>query len=92
MSPTLSLPKTHLPFLVAEVERLQTIVGKQREQLETQQQIIDTLEQRLTKQGERIEQLEAELRKLKKLKGKPKIRTSRLNDPKTETAEEEEKK
>ena len=67
-------------------------MGRQREQLETKQQIINTLEQRLTKQGDRIEQLEAELRKLKKLKGKPKIRASRLNETKTESAEGEERK
>ena len=92
MSLTLSLPQKHPSFLLAEVERLQNIVGRQEEQLETQQQIIDTLEQRLTKQGDRIEQLEAELRRLKKLKGKPKIRASRLNESKTEPAEGEEKK
>ena len=92
MSPTLSLPKNYQPVFCSEVERLQNIVQRQQEQISAQQQIIDTLEQQLKRQGERIEQLEAELRAQKKLKGKPKIRASRLNESKTEPAEGEEKK
>ena len=71
---------------------MQNVVRRQQEQISVQQQIIDTLEQQLKRQGERIEQLEAELRAQKKLKGKPKIRASRLNESKTESAEGEEKK
>ena len=92
MSPTLSLPENCQPVLYSEVERLQNIVRRQQEQISTQQQIIDTLEQRLKKQGERIEQLEVELKTLKKLKGKPKIRASRLNESKAEGEEGEERK
>ena len=92
MSPTRSPPKNYQPVFCSEVERLQDVVRRQQEQISVQQQIIDTLEQQLKRQGERIEQLEAELRAQKKLKGKPKIRASRLNQSKTESAEGEEKK
>ncbi len=65
-----------------EVESLQNLVKNLSQQLQQQQQTIDELEQKLFKQQERIAQLEEELRKQKKLKGRPKIRASQLNDKK----------
>ncbi|MCA2683266.1 MAG: hypothetical protein IM504_05255 [Microcystis sp. M038S2] len=50
------------------------------EQLQQQQAIIDQLSQQLKKQQERTTQLEAQLREQKKLKGRPKIRASQLNE------------
>lgn len=50
-----------------------------------QQQTIEKLERQLIQQQERIEQLEAELKASKKLKGKPKIRASQLNSSKGDT-------
>lgn len=64
------------PGLCSDVESLQQLVR-------TQQQLIKELSEQLTKSQKRIEQLESEIRDLKKLKGKPKIRPSRLNSPKT---------
>ena len=61
-----------------EVASLQRLV---REQQET----IEKMERQMKQQQERIEQLEAELRDLKKLKGKPKIKASRLNTAKPDS-------
>ena len=44
-----------------------------------QQGTIEWLEQQLKRQQERIEQLEAEIRAHKKLKGKPQLKASQLN-------------
>jgi uncharacterized coiled-coil protein SlyX len=57
-----------------EVESLRRLVEEQRK-------LIDKLSKQLTNQKERIEQLEAELRAKKKLKGKPKLSASLLNQP-----------
>jgi septal ring factor EnvC (AmiA/AmiB activator) len=55
-----------------EVESLRRLVEEQRK-------LIDKLSKQLQNQKERIEQLEAELRAKKKLKGKPKLSASLLN-------------
>ena len=57
-----------------EVEGLRRLVEEQRK-------LIDKLSKQLTNQKERIEQLEAELRAKKKLKGKPRLSASLLNQP-----------
>ena len=64
------------PALCSDVESLQRFVR-------TQQQTITELTGKLIKSQNRVEQLESEIKELKKLKGKPKIRASRLNIPKT---------
>jgi hypothetical protein len=60
-----------------EVESLRRLVEEQRK-------LIDKLSKQLQNQKERIEQLEAELRAKKKLKGKPKLSASLLNQPEEE--------
>jgi Transposase IS66 family len=62
--------------LAKEVEGLRRLVEEQRK-------LIDKLAKQLTNQKERIEQLEAELRAKKKLKGKPRLSASLLNQPET---------
>lgn len=62
--------------LATEVEGLRRLVEEQR-------RLIDKLAKQLTNQKERIEQLEAELRAKKKLKGKPRLSASLLNQPET---------
>jgi uncharacterized coiled-coil protein SlyX len=57
-----------------EVEGLRRLVEEQRK-------LIDKLSKQLQNQQERIEQLEAELRAKKKLKGKPRLSASLLNQP-----------
>jgi hypothetical protein len=66
---------------VTEVEGLRRLVEEQRK-------LIDKLSKQLTNQKERIEQLEAELLSNKKLKGKPRLSASLLNQPKLEELEE----
>ena len=70
------------PALCSDVESLQQLVR-------TQQQFITDLTEKLKKSQNRIEQLELEIRELKKLKGKPKIRPSRLNSSKTKSKSKE---
>jgi len=48
-------------------------------------QTIEQMKQQIQQQQQRIEQLEAEVKAHKKLKGKPKIRASRLNVPAEDT-------
>jgi hypothetical protein len=57
-----------------EVEGLRRLVEEQRK-------LIDKLSKQLQNQQERIEQLEAELKAKKKLKGKPRLSASLLNQP-----------
>jgi hypothetical protein len=71
-----------------EVEGLRRLVEEQKKliqaQAETQENLekqIEQLEKQIKNQKERIEQLEAELRAKKKLKGKPKMLASLLNLP-----------
>lgn len=65
------------------VETLQRLVHEQQETLQMLRQTIDKMEQQLKQKEERIEQLEAELRELKNLKGRPKLKASRLNNEKS---------
>ncbi len=69
-------------LLCSDVESLQKLVR-------SQQQTIEKLNQQLKQQQERINQLEEELRARKKLKGKPKIAASRLNEPEDKRKEAE---
>jgi hypothetical protein len=65
-----------------EVEGLRRLVEEQRK-------LIDKLSKQLQNQQERIKQLEAELRAKKKLKGKPKLSASLLNQPEQKEAKSE---
>jgi hypothetical protein len=65
-----------------EVEGLRRLVEEQRK-------LIDKLSKQLQNQQERIEQLEAELRAKKKLKGKPKLSASLLNQLEQKEAKSE---
>jgi predicted RNase H-like nuclease (RuvC/YqgF family) len=65
-----------------EVEGLRRLVEEQRK-------LIDKLCKQLSNQKERIEQLETELRAKKKLKGKPRLSASVLNQPEPEEAKAE---
>jgi Transposase IS66 family len=67
------------------IQRLQTTI-------QGLQATIEKLEQREQRQQQRIEQLEAELKTLKKLKGKPKLGASQLNHPEDKGAAEESEK
>jgi hypothetical protein len=62
------------------VENCHRLVCEQQKRIQELEQTIELMERRLKQQQERIEQLEAELRELKKLKGKPKIQASKLNE------------
>lgn len=66
-------------------ETLQRLVHEQRETVQRLEQTIDKMDQQLKQKDERIEQLEAEIRDLKKLKGRPKLKASRLNKEKSES-------
>lgn len=57
----------------SELESLRALVRQQQE-------LIEKLEEKLAKQEKRIEELEGELKASKKLKGKPKLSASRLNE------------
>jgi uncharacterized coiled-coil protein SlyX len=72
-----SLPSSEL---LSEIERLLEVVRVQQQQIQSQQEVIERLEGQVTEQGARVKQLEAELRVQKKLKGKPKLKASQLND------------
>lgn len=65
----------------AQTKTLATEVEGLRRLVEEQRKLIDKLSKQLTNQKERIEHLEAELRAKKKLKGKPKLSASLLNQP-----------
>jgi TolA-binding protein len=67
-------------------------VSEQQQTIQALQLSIEKMERQLKQQQERIEQLEAELRAQKKLKGKPKIRPSQLNTPKPNPEGEDEGK
>lgn len=81
MSPVPENPKSIDPSaLLVENERLLEVVRTQQQQLQGQQEIIEHLGSQVQQQGERIKQLEEELRGRKKLKGKPQLKASQLND------------
>ena len=73
----------------AQVNNPGTEVEGLRRLVEEQRKLIDKLSKQLQNQQERIEQLEAELRAKKKLKGKPKLSASLLNQPKQKEAKSE---
>ena len=73
-SPDATNVKPTAPETEQGVEYWQRLAGKLQE-------TIEKLEQQLKKQGEKIEQLEAEIRAQKKLKGKPQLSASILNQP-----------
>lgn len=77
--------------LLSEIERLLEVVRQQQQQIQSQQEMIERLENQVTQQGERIKQLEEELRAQKKLKGKPKLKASQLNDTPAASGEEMDK-
>lgn len=77
--------------LLSEIERLLEVVRQQQQQIQSQQAMIERLENQVTQQGERIKQLEEELRAQKKLKGKPKLKASQLNDTPAVSGEEMDK-
>jgi hypothetical protein len=60
-----------------------------RELVEEQRKLIEKLTKQISNQKERIEQLEAELLAKKKLKGKPKLSASLLNQPEPKEAKAE---
>jgi hypothetical protein len=74
--------------LLSEIERLLEVVRQQQQQIQLQQEIIERLENQVTQQGERIKQLEEELQPQKKLKRKPKLKASQLNDTPAASGEE----
>ena len=69
---------SHLPIEISDVERtplvnwLLNLVAEQQQTIEKQQQTIANL-------SEKVNSLDEELKAAKKLKGKPKIRPSKLN-------------
>jgi Transposase IS66 family len=65
----------------AETKTLATEVEGLRRLVEEQRKLIEKLSKQLANQKTRIEQLEAELLAKKKLKGKPKLSASILNQP-----------
>jgi hypothetical protein len=65
----------------SEVEGLGRLVEEQKKLIQAQAETQENLEKQINNQKERIEQLEAELRAKKKLKGKPKMLASLLNLP-----------
>ena len=70
------------------VETNTPVTESLRRLVEEQRKLIDKLSKQLSNQKERIEQLEAELRAKKKLKGKPRLSASLLNQPESEESEE----
>jgi chromosome segregation ATPase len=67
------------------IQRLHRLVDEQQTAIQMLQQRIDKMDQQLKQKDEHIEQLEAEIKGLKKLKGRPKLKASRLNKEKPES-------
>jgi Transposase IS66 family len=80
--PDATTAKPTAPEEETGVEYWQRLAGKLHEKIEK-------LEQQLKQQSEKIEQLEAELRAHKKLKGKPQLSASILNQPTNSEPKEE---
>lgn len=70
----------------------QRLVGEQQVIIQGLQKTIEKMERQLKQRQDRIEQLEAELRAQKKLKGKPKIRASQLNRATSDSGKEKAEK
>ena len=71
-----------------EVVDLRRIVAEQHETIDALHQTIEKMERQMKQQQARIEQLDSELKALKKLKGKPKLKASRLESSTPETKRE----
>jgi Transposase IS66 family len=78
------LPNSNIA-LMESVEYWRGLVREQQKVIEAQQQQIEALTVKVQQQEKRIEQLEAEIRTYKKLKGKPKLSASKLNEPTEDT-------
>lgn len=70
------------------MERLENLVRSQQQLIQEHLGTIEELSQQLKKQQERLAELEAELKEQKKLKGRPKIRPSQLNQKKPNSERE----
>lgn len=66
--------------LLESVEYWRDLVREQQKVIEIQQQQIEALTVKVQQQEKRIEQLESEIRTYKKLKGKPQLSASQLNE------------
>lgn len=88
MSIPLLPPEPNQQALAHDVESLQHLVREQQQMIQAQQQTIEKLEALLLGQQGRLQQLAAELRDLKKLKGKPKLSASQLNEREAPEPEE----
>ena len=79
------------PFEIAESERtplvewLLNIIAQQQQVIEQQQETIGKLEAKVTQLEEKVGNLEEQLKASKKLKGKPKIQPSKLNEAAEQT-------
>lgn len=65
---------------IESVEYWRGLVREQQKVIESQQQQIEALTVKIQQQDKRLEQLEAEIRTHKKLKGKPQLSASKLNE------------
>lgn len=74
------------------IQAQQETIQAQQETIQRLQQTIEQMERQLKQQQARSEQLEVELKDLKKLKGKPKIQPSRLNTSQLDSEGEDEGK
>jgi uncharacterized coiled-coil protein SlyX len=74
-----------LPIEIPEAERtplvnrLLNVIAQQQQAISKQQEIITKLEEKVTHLEEKVGRLDKQLKAAKKLKGKPKIRPSTLN-------------
>ena len=81
------------PFDIPESERtplvkwLLNIIAAQQQVIEQQQDAIGKLEAKASQLEEKVGNLDEQLKAAKKLKGKPKIRPSNLNQPEKQTDE-----
>ena len=74
-------PPTPNITLMESLEYWQDLVRDQQTVIVSQQEQIETLTIQVQQQQKRIESLEAEIRTYKKLKGKPQLSASKLNEP-----------
>jgi Transposase IS66 family len=80
MSLSDALLPNHPIAQMESVEYWRDLVREQQKVIESQQQQIEALTVKVQQQEKRIEQLEAEIRTYKKLKGKPQLSASKLNE------------
>ena len=83
----------NLPFEIPESEHtplvkwLLNIIAQQQQVIEQQQETIGQLEAKVSQLEEKVGNLDEQLKAAKKLKGKPKIQASSLNQPAQQTNE-----